>query len=67
MIDPTFRNINELFVHSLKTGENDPTRNSKKLVEIKDFNANWQLFFDQPVKKKQQEVYKKTCWNVKNW
>ena len=28
MIDPTFRNINRLFVQSIKAGENDPTRNS---------------------------------------
>ena len=28
LIDPTFRNINRLFVLSFKTGNNDPTRNS---------------------------------------
>ena len=28
LIDPTFRNINRLFVLSLKNGNGDPTRNS---------------------------------------
>ena len=28
LIDPTFRNINRLFVLSFKNGDNDPTRNS---------------------------------------
>ena len=28
LIDPTFRNINRLFILSLKNGNNDPTRNS---------------------------------------
>ena len=28
MIDPTFRNINMLFVLSFKNGDNDPTRDS---------------------------------------
>ena len=27
IIDPTFKNINRLFVQLLKAGENDPTRN----------------------------------------
>ena len=51
MIDPTFRNIDRLFVQSFSAGENDPTRNS---LEIKDFNAliNNKTFFDQPVKNK---------------
>ena len=44
MIDQTFRNINRLFVLSLRDGNNDPTRDSfdkyyMLLVEIKDFNA----------------------------
>ena len=44
MIDPTFRNINSLFVLWFKNGGNDPTRNSfdkyyMPLVEIKDFSA----------------------------
>ena len=44
MIAPTFRNINRLLVLSLKSGDNDPTRNYfvkyyMPLVEIKGFNA----------------------------
>ena len=44
LIDPTFRNINRLFVLSFKNGDDDPTRISfdeyyMLLVEIKDFNA----------------------------
>ena len=65
LIDPTFININRLFVLSFKNGDNDPTRDSFKkyymsLVEIKDFNVliDNKPFFDQPVKKK-QEVYQK--------
>ena len=27
MVDPTFRNINRLFVLSFKNGDSDPTRN----------------------------------------
>ena len=64
MIDSTFRNINRLFVLSLKNGSNDPTKNSFDqyyitLMEIKNFNAliNNKPFFDQPVKNKQE--YKK--------
>ena len=44
LIDPTFRNINRLFVLSLKNDDDDPTRYSfdeyyMSLVEIKYFNA----------------------------
>ena len=44
MIDPTFRNINRLFVLSFKNGNDDPSRNPfvkyyMPLVEIKDLNA----------------------------
>ena len=44
LIDPTFRNINRLFVLSFKNGDDDPTRNSfdkyyLPIVHIKDFNA----------------------------
>ena len=56
IIDPTFKNINKLFVLSFKTGEEDSTRKyfdeySMPLVEIKDFNAliNNNTFFDQLV------------------
>ena len=56
IIDPTFKNIDKLFVLSFKTGEEDSTRksfdeSSMPLVEIKDFNAliNNNTFFDQLV------------------
>ena len=65
LMDPTFRNINRLFVLSFKNGDNDPTRNSFDkyyipLVKIKYFNAliDNKPFFDQPVKSK-QETYGK--------
>ena len=65
MIDPTFKNINRLFVLLFKNGDNDPTIDSflkyyMPLVEIKNFNAliDNKLFFDQPLKNK-QEAYKK--------
>ena len=55
LIDPTFRNINRLFVLLLKNGNNDPTRDSFEKyymppVEIIDFNAliDSKPFFDQP-------------------
>ena len=59
LIDPTFRNINRLFVLLLKNGNNDPTRNSfdkyyMSLVEIRGFSVliDNKSFFDQPVKSK---------------
>ena len=65
LIDPTFGNVNRLFVLPFKNGNNDPTRNSfdkyyMPLVEIKYFNAliiDIKIFFDQPVKKLKQEIY----------
>ena len=64
-IDPTFTNINRMFVFSFKNGDNDPTgdfcdKYYMPLVEIKDFNAliDNKPFFDQPVKNK-QEAYEK--------
>ena len=42
MIDPAFRNINDLFVLSFKNGNNDPTRyflRNIPIVDIKNFNA----------------------------
>ena len=52
-----------MFVLSLKSGNDDPTRNSfddycMPLVEIKDFNALFdnKLFFDQPVKTNKKRV-----------
>ena len=72
MIDQTFRNINRLFVLSLRDGNNDPTRDSfdkyyMLLVEIKAFNAliDNKLFFDQPVKN-EQEPYQKPVEMLRN-
>ena len=55
LIDPTFRNINRLFVLSFENGNNDPQRDSfdnyyMPLVEIKSFNVliDSKPFFDQP-------------------
>ena len=83
LTDPTFRNINRLFVLSFKNNNDDPTRNSlggyyMSLVEIKDFNVliDNKPFSDHPVKNKQQ-AYKKlvvmsrnndyTTWNLLNY
>ena len=59
LVDPTFRNINRLFVFSFRNGNGDPTRHSfykyyMSLVEIIYFNTliNSIPFFDQPVKNK---------------
>ena len=61
LIDPTFRNINRLFVFSFKNSNDDPKRDSfdkyyMLLVEIKDFKALFdnKPLFDQPVKNKQE-------------
>ena len=66
LIDPTFRNINRLFVLSLENVYDDPRRysfdwHSMPLVEIKDFNAliGNKSFFDQLVKNK-EEAHGKT-------
>ena len=45
LVDPTFRNINRLFVLSFKNGDNDPKRCCfikyyMPLIAIKDFNAS---------------------------
>ena len=58
LIEPTFRNINRLFVILFKNSNDDPTRYSfdeyyMPLVEIKDFNA----LID---KKNKEEAYEKT-------
>ena len=70
LINPTFRNINRLFVLSFKNGNDDPTRDSFDkynipLIEIKDFNVlnNNKIFFDQPVKK--TKIVWKTHGNFK--
>ena len=58
IIDPSFRNINTLFVLSFKNGDIDPKRDSfdmyyMPLFKIKDFNAliENKTFFGQPVRK----------------
>ena len=67
MINPPFRNINRLFVLSLKNENDDPTRNYldqyyMPLVEIKDFNAliDNKPFLHQPVKNKQEVSHPET-------
>ena len=72
MIDPTFTNINMLFVFSFKNSDNDSERNSFDryyipLVEIKDFNAliDNKPFFDKPIKSK-EEPYEKLVKISKN-
>ena len=61
LIDPTFRNINRLFVIFFKNGNDDPTiiffdEWFMQLVEIKCFNAliNNKPIFNRPVKNKQE-------------
>ena len=61
MIDPTFRNINRLFVLSFKKNDDDPKRysfdqNYMPLVKINNFNAliDNKPFLDQSVKNKQE-------------
>ena len=64
-MDPTFRNINRLFIQSFEDCNSDPTRNFFKyfmsLVEIKDFNIliDNKPNFEQPIKNKQRFM--------KNW
>ena len=71
LIDPTFRNINRLFVLSFKNGGDDPTRYSFDkyyipLVEIKDFNAliDNDPLFDQPVKNKKSMKNFSKCLEI---
>ena len=63
--DPTFTNINRLFVLLFKYGDNDSTRTTfdnyyMPLVKIQDVNAliNNKPFIDQIIKNK-QEAYEK--------
>ena len=72
MIDPTFRNINKLFVLSFKNAGDDATRNYFinyyiPLFEIKDFYAliEYMPSFDHHVKNK-QEAYQK-MWRNNNY
>ena len=73
VIEPTFRNINRLFVLSFKNGGDDPTRNFfdkyyMQLVEIKDFNAliDNKSFFDQLLKNKQGAYEKLVIMTINN-
>ena len=63
LIDPTFTNVNTLFVLSFQriAGENNTTK-----VEIKDFNVliDGKTFFDLP--EKNEEAYKKIIEMSKN-
>ena len=72
MIDPIFSSIKRLFVLSVKSGNDDPTRDFfdkyyMPLVKIKDFIAliNNKQLFDQPGKNK-QEVHEKLIEMSKN-
>ena len=65
LIDPTFRNVNRLFVLSLSRNNNTDSRDSFSHyyvpnVEIKDFNVltDGKSFFDLPVKN-EEEAYEK--------
>ena len=65
LIDPTFRNVNRLFVLSLSRNNNTDSRDSFSHyyvpnVEIKDFNVliDRESFFDLPVKN-EEETYEK--------
>ena len=67
LIDPTFTNVNRLFVLSFEN-ENDRTSFSKyygRKVEIKDFNAliDGKSFFEIPVKNK-EEAYEQIISNL---
>ena len=70
LIDPTVRNINRLFVVSLKNRTDDPTRDLfdayyMPVAEINDFNTfiDNKPIFDQLVKNK-QDAYEKMCRNL---
>ena len=70
LIDPTFTNVNRLFVLSFQeiAGENNPTKDYRSLflryyvpnARIKDFNVliDGEGFFDMPVKN-EEEAYEK--------
>ena len=68
IINPTFRNINRLFVLSFKNPDNDLGRDSSDkyyipLVEIKDFNAliDNKPFFDRPIMSTQNHWINSKC------
>ena len=58
MIDPTFRNINRLFVQSFRAVENDPT-GKYFLKYYMPVVIDNKPFFDEPVKDKR--FVSKTC------
>ena len=65
LTDPTFRTINRVFVLLFRSGNKDLTRDSfdkyyMPSAAIKDFNTliDSKLFFNQPVKSKQEEFEK---------
>ena len=65
LIDPTFTNVNKLFVFSFPGNNNTDSRYSYShyyvpKVEINDFNVliDWKGFFDLPVKN-EEEAYEK--------
>ena len=69
LIDPTFRNINRLFVLSLKIGKNDPVKNSfdkcyMPLVEIKYFNG---LIYNKSVLTRQPEANQEHMKNLSKY
>ena len=73
MINPKFRNINRLFVLSIKNDDNDPARDvfDKYYVPVENtkyFNAliDNKTFFDQPIKDKQKYLKLKYITYQKN-
>ena len=73
MIDPAFRNINLLFLYSLKNGDNDPAKNQlvkyyMPLVQINNFNAlidNKSFFINSQKAKKKLMKNLPKCYNRK--
>ena len=72
LIEQAIRNINRLFLLSIKNEADDPTKNVFDnyyipFVQIKDFNAliDNEPFFDQPVKRK-QEMYENHIEMLRN-
>ena len=69
LIDPTFRNINRLFVLSLTIGKNDPVKNSfdkcyMPLVEIKYFNG---LIYNKSALTRQPEANQEHMKNLSKY
>ena len=62
LIDPTFMNVNRLFVLSFPRNDNTDSRYSysnyyEPKVKISEFNVltDWKRFFDLPVKNKEED------------